>query len=207
MNTFVAAAPTVDPDVLYVIWAGAIDYLFAGQTDPTVPVNNLVTAVNTLSSAGTANFLLVNLPPLGEVPLLDIIGTSPVAIAGLNSLSAAHNPLLANAVTALNAPGNFSVTLLDVNSLLQSALAGELGFGKTTQACTLNPNCLADADLQDTYLFWDEVHPTTAAYRMVADATYAQVGPDATVPEPAATLGLILVAGWGFRQLKRRQTV
>jgi len=42
---------SADPNALYIVWAGANDYLNAGIGDP-VPVNNLSTAVSSLADYG-----------------------------------------------------------------------------------------------------------------------------------------------------------
>ena len=56
--------------------------------------------------------------------------------------------------------------------------------------------------VQDTYLFWDDVHPTAAGHLIVADDALHAIG--AAVPEPATwammTLGL---AGLGFVGARR----
>ena len=208
VNSFAANPMGVDPNALYVIWAGANDYFFAGQTNPLEPVGNLSEAVTTLNKAGAENFLLVNLPDLGELPLAGLRGLPSETVIGLNALSSAHNQALAATVTGLNAAGKINVDLLDANGLFKSALAGELGFTNTTDACTLNPICVADPKVQDTYLFWDEVHPTTAAHRVLADSALALVHPDvASVPEPIGVAGFVLAGSLGLHQLKRKSTV
>ena len=202
VNTFVSDPMiSVDPDALYVIWAGANDYLFGEQTDPLTPVGNINTAVTTLSGAGAENFLLVNLPNLGELPLLDLINAPSAQIDGLNTLSALHNQALADTASMLNLPGTINVDLLDVNSLFASVLAGELGFANTTDACTLSLACVGDPIVQSTYLFWDEVHPTTTGHRIVANAALTQVN---HVPEPSMILGIVLLLGLGIYQKKRK---
>lgn len=206
INSFVANPALVDPDALYVIWAGANDYLFAQQTNPLEPVSNLTKAVTLLSSAGAKDFLLVNLPALGDLPLLDVIGAAPETVAGLNALAGGHNQALAAAVAGLNSTGNIKVNLLDADGLFKSAIAGDLGFNNVTDACTRDPICVANPDVQETYLFWDEVHPTTTTGRILADSALALIHPDGvSVPEPTVVMSLILVGGLGLHQLKRNR--
>lgn len=203
IDTFIGEADTVDPNALYILWAGANDYLFANVTDPSGPVGNLTSAVTTLSAAGARNFLLPNLPDLGDLPLLGLIGAAPETVAGLNALSGFHNQALALAVNNLDQQATVSADLLDANSLFKAALAGELGFDNTVAACTLTPSCVGNPAVQDSFLFWDQVHITTRAYQIVADAAFEQLDhqPAATVPEPGVVLGLSLaglaVAGYG----------
>lgn len=205
VNQFAATAPAIDPEALYILWAGANDYLFAGVTDPSGPVANLTQAVNTLSGIGAENFLLVNLPDLGDLPLLDDPSFPPGAIAGLNTLSGLHNQALAEAVDVLDASDDITVDLLDINPLFKAAVAGAFGFSNGSDACTLTPDCLDNPAVQSSFLFWDEAHTTTAAYRIVADAALDKLHPaPATVPEPATGVALTLVGIWGVWQGRRQ---
>lgn len=207
VDAFISGPLQVDPNALYIIWAGANDYLFAEQRNPLVPAGNIGSAVAALSSAGAQNFLLPNLPDLGDLPLLSLRGASPEQVAGLNALSAGHNQILAQIAAELDAADGITVDVLDINSLFKSAIAGNLGFSNTTDACTLNPACISDPAVQDTYLFWDEVHPTTQAYRLVADNALSIIDPEpAAVPEPGVAIGLIFVGGWGLDRLRRKPT-
>lgn len=205
VNAFAANPLRVDPNALYVIWAGSNDYLFGQQRDPFVVAGNIGSAVAALSNAGARNFLLPNLPDLGNLPLLGLRGASPEQVAGLNALSAGHNQILLKIAADLGATDDITVNVLDINSLFRSAIAGDLGFGNTTDACTRSPLCVSNPAVQDTYLFWDEVHPTTRAYRLVADNALSLIDPEpAAVPEPAVAIGLIFVGGLSLNQLKRK---
>lgn len=208
VNTFVANRPKVDENALYIIWAGSNDYLAGQKTNPLEPVSNLVTAVSTLNAAGAKKFLLVNLPDLGNLPLFRLTGRPPEVIAGVNALSEGHNQALAATISTLNASSDIEVNLLDANRLIRSAISGNQGFGNTTDACILIPSCVTDPTEQSSYLFWDAVHPTTAAHRILANNALSLLEEQpASVPEPATVLGLILVGGLGFTQIKRKQPV
>ena len=208
VNQFTATT-AADPNALYVLWAGSNDYLFGGVTDPTGPLTNLTNAVGTLGSAGAKNFLLVNLPDLGNLPLLSLIGASEETTTGLNQLAAAHNQGLAAVTETLNTNG-LETDLLDINSLLRGALAGQLGFTNTTDACTLTPTCVTNPTVQNTYVFWDAVHPTTQAHSLVAIAARDQLAQDKTAatPEPTTWLSLLLIGGiFTLTQKQRRKQV
>ncbi len=51
---------------LITIWGGANDFLNGGVKDPTIPVNNLVSEITTLAAVGGKQFLVPNLPLLGQ---------------------------------------------------------------------------------------------------------------------------------------------
>ena len=52
---------------LATVWAGANDF-FDGQTNPTVPAQNIAKAISALMGAGVKNFLVPNLPDLSKTP-------------------------------------------------------------------------------------------------------------------------------------------
>ncbi|MEL7351773.1 MAG: SGNH/GDSL hydrolase family protein [Cyanobacteria bacterium P01_A01_bin.116] len=202
------ATEATDPDALYVLWAGANDYLFGGITDPTEPVANLVNAVNTLSSVGARHFMLVNQPDLGNLPIVGLVGTAELA-TGLNQLSEFHNQGLAAAVTALDGTG-IHAELLDANALIRQSQAGGFGFTNPTGVCTSTPACVADEAVASTYLFWDPVHPTTRAHSIVAQAAREQLADKfdkadnkVSTPEPGVLLGALVLGGLVAGRVKR----
>jgi phospholipase/lecithinase/hemolysin len=61
------ASRTVDPNALYVVWAGAND-LFDGERDVNVPISRVVASLESLTALGAKQFLVPNLPILGRIP-------------------------------------------------------------------------------------------------------------------------------------------
>ena len=47
---------------------GGANNFFAGETDPSVPAADIAALVQMLYDAGAQNFLVLNLPPLGQTP-------------------------------------------------------------------------------------------------------------------------------------------
>jgi phospholipase/lecithinase/hemolysin len=162
-----------DPTALYILWAGANDYLPVNRSlvkpylTPDIPVNHLAWAVRELYLSGARQVLVVNLPMLGKTPLALSLGTQ--AADNLDTLSQAHDALLATRLNSLNQtlPG-IHLRLLDINPLFEQALAGELEFTHKTTPCYDQATGRV-CDHPDAYLFWDEIHPTTAAHRYIAD--------------------------------------
>ena len=198
VTEFAGSGAAAGGDDLFIIWTGSNDYLLGLADAPDQPVANIAGAVDALRGLGAQNFLIVNLPNLGDAP----ISLDNGAQAQLNELTAAHNAALA---AELAEPG---VTFFDVNALFQAALADPAAFGFTSglaagpaAGCLFPPfDCSPVA--YDGSFFWDELHPSTAAHELIAQAALEALG----VPEPSALallgLGLLalrrVVAGRGF---------
>lgn len=166
LDVFLQATPRVNPNQLFVVWAGANDYLLAGQTNPAVTVGNLSTAIQRLTNAGATQLVVPNLPDLGRIP----VGLAdPVQSAGLSQLSAGHNSLLRASLQTLsqNNP-NISIVPTDIAALFNAAIANPARFGLTnvTQPC-LDTTTGTVCATPDTFLFWDTFHPTAAGHRLI----------------------------------------
>ena len=191
VSEFAASGASVGNDDLVIVWSGANDYLLGLEGSPDAPIANIAGAVDTLRELGAENFLIVNLPNLGDTPLAVDEG----ARGPLNALTAAHNSAL------LAELGGHGVTFFDVNSLFQAALADPLAFGFASglaagpaAGCLFPPNDCSPVDYDGSF-FWDELHPSTAAHRLIADAALDALG----VPEPSA----LAVFGLGLLALRR----
>lgn len=193
VSAFQAAGVAPDADDLFVIWSGANDYLLGLADAPDQPIANIAGAVETLRGLGAQRFLIVNLPNLGDAPLSVAQGVQ----GPLNALTAAHNAAL---MAELAGPG---VTFFDVHAVFQAALADPAAFGFTAglaagpaAGCLFPPfDCTPVA--YDGSFYWDELHPSTAAHRLIAQAALDALG----VPEPSAlalfALGLLAVRRFG----------
>jgi phospholipase/lecithinase/hemolysin len=181
-----------DPTALYVVWAGANDFL-AGleatpQTlDPTGWADNVADVVDTLHEAGAAAFLMPNLPPLGSTPRL----RDHQAI--LDPAVRAFNDRLALRLRALeNSHPDLEVETLDVYRLFHDVITDPASYGleNVTDAAMTT-----DGADPDKYLFWDDLHPTAAAHALLAHA----------VPEPSTLGGLFSGAAAVLLVYRRRR--
>lgn len=184
---YIAANPPINQNALYVVWAGANDYLGGGVTDPRVPVNNLATAINSLAGVGAKNILVVNLPDLGQLP-----GTRNNPSASLlDNLSSAHNVALANTINQLETTLDSDVNLIsfDVNSLFSQAINSpqDFNFENAKDSCLTGITVCSNPD---RYLFWDAIHPTTFGHQIIANSAYATLQA-AAVPEPTFIIGIL----------------
>lgn len=170
-----------DPRGLYVIGAGSNDLLQGLQNPATfnAPVaigralGNLSTALLNLANAGARHFLILNMPDLGKTPRM--YGT-PYQTTG-TQLSIAFNQGLAMTLTSLQSGLDVSITPFDTFSLLNSVIAepNAYGFTHVSSPCIQQPTCVTDPGAAATYLFWDDLHPTTHGHQVLAYAMANQL--------------------------------
>ncbi|QID18145.1 SGNH/GDSL hydrolase family protein [Nitrogeniibacter mangrovi] len=173
-------AGSADANALYGIWGGANDYFEAGLTPPE-SVANLIGVVGDLYALGARNFFLPNLPDLGLTA--EFLGT-PLQ-GQMSFISQSFNTLLSASLMQLQlALPDASIVAFDTFNFMRAAIDTPADFGLTnvTDACLDSLACVLDPAVQDQYLFWDGVHPTTAAHERLGLA-FAQA---VAVPEPAS---------------------
>jgi phospholipase/lecithinase/hemolysin len=207
---------SADPNALYVVWAGANDYLPSANpaTTPNLPVANIAGAVNALAGVGARNIMVVNLPNLGITPLaneVDPLFPVPPLPPGtpdrLNRLTEAHNALLSTTLDNLSNTlkgQNVNLISLDVNSLLQDITdPARSPFTNTTDPCISNPSCITNPD---EFLFWDGLHPTTAGHRLIGQLAFERLQDDElpSIPEPASIFGLLAFGALGAGAMTKR---
>jgi phospholipase/lecithinase/hemolysin len=92
------------------------------------------------------------------------------------------------------------IELFQLDDALQSLIADPTGSGFTnvTQPCLSGSTVCADPS---TYLFWDDLHPTTRTHDILAQQLY-NVAHD-PVPAPMPFLGGLAALGWS-RRLRQR---
>lgn len=170
----------LDGQALYSVWGGPND-LFAAALDPfhanEIIAESLIgqaTLINRLSQAGARYILVPNIPDLGMAPAF---AGSPWLAALASRMSNSYNQNLDLLLS--RSPAN--IIPLNVSNLLHEVMAEPAAYGfsnVTDTACgSVSSRLCTAADLVEpnadqTYLFADGVHPTTAGHRMVAD--YAQ---------------------------------
>ncbi len=177
IDSFIAANQAgVDSKGLYVVYAGANDYLGGGSTDFAATVNNLGSAIAKLAAVGARNFMVPNLPNLGATP--GAAARGPEAQQGLALLTNAHNSTLAATVQNLEQNPNINIIPVDVSTLFSNAIANPANFGFTNVTNNLVPGAGTDPSVRNfslppgtnpnQYLFWDAIHPTARAHEFIA---------------------------------------
>ena len=166
VDNFTKAHPDINPNALYVLWAGANDYLY-GTSNSTMPIENLSKAIQLLSTRGAKKILVANIPDLGKLPSTRYTANSN----RLSESAIAYNQSLAKSFEVLNDKLGHDTQIIefDANSLYREAITepAKFGFTNVTNACL---NKVAVCDHPDKFLFWDGIHPTTAAHRILAEA-------------------------------------
>ena len=218
INSFknLTAIAPVDANALNIIWAGSNDYFkaFANPDSLTISLTelpeqatkNLSGAVESLYEVGARNFLVVNLGNLGVTPFAKRLDNLlPGTSTQLNNLTGVHNSLLEQKLNNLKTslPG-IELTILDVNSLLKDMIAepSQFGFSTINDSCLLNAQFLLSFSFDgvcnnpDEFLFWDDVHPTSAAHQLVAQLALDTLEQKERVPEPNNIWSLLLFSSF-----------
>lgn len=186
---------SADPNALYFVWGGPNDY-FEPTMTPAMSATNVGSVISGLYALGARSFFVPNMPDLGRTP--EFLGT-PMA-ATMSGVSQAFNALLDAEILSLGLSlPDASFIQFDTSNFLAQVLdhPGDFGLGNVTTACIDSLACLTTPALQASTLFWDGVHPTTAAHEILGLAFVR------AIPEPATAwlvLGVLAVAGVSRRR-------
>ncbi len=151
---------------------------------------------------GISEFLVLNLPDLGATPKYN--GNSALA-AEARALTMDFNAALGVQIGGLGA--GITVTSIDVFALFDDLLAGSV----LPDLTNLTESCLSAVFIPcsdpDSYLFWDNVHPTAVVHAELARQIEAAYAPPVPVP-PALPLlaGGLLALAWTGRRRTRAVT-
>lgn len=180
-------------DALYVIFIGGNDIRDARSETISIIARAKVKAaaakvrkaIQTLSRAGARSFLLVNSPNVGLMPETRRIATTtddPGLIGRATTLSKLYQDELYKMTRYLKYTSRAKITRFDLfnffNELVENA--DYYGFSNTTDACfnsadsTFHPDCNSGSNF-DTFIFFDEIHPTTRVHELVGEALYETI--------------------------------
>ncbi|MBZ5727671.1 MAG: SGNH/GDSL hydrolase family protein [Acidobacteriia bacterium] len=176
---------------LFIVWGGPNDFISNPNPAAIGPaIANLLTIIGGIEGLGATHILVPGMPDLGLTPRFRAQG-APVA-AGASALTDAFNAALQASLPA-------GVTYFDTAALLRAVVSnpGAFGFTNVTDPC-LNLATSTVCNNPNQFLFWDDLHPTTATDAIVAGDFAA-----AAVPEPATML--LAAAGCGLLLLWRRR--
>jgi phospholipase/lecithinase/hemolysin len=170
------ASNTPSAGQLFTIWAGANNLLIGNQGDPRVPAQDIANEITTLARAGAKQFLIPNLPLLGEIPVTNTMSAS--FRQSLDAWSVGFNQTLQVEMTQLQHSLGVQIHTMDIQGLVQNVMANPTNYGFTNVTGFAQNSSLAG----NGHLFWDLEHPTTAA-----DQFIGELGAQ-SVPEPSSLL-------------------
>ena len=131
-DALLARATALDPEALYVVWAGGHDfgsYLDFGQPDVVAhpPAANVRLALERLADAGAQYFIIGNMPDLGSTPAY--FGTENGALA--TQLIATYNQGLAEVAADLRARRGLKIFEFDAVSIFVEIAMNPQQYGIT----------------------------------------------------------------------------
>ncbi|CEG58579.1 GDSL family lysophospholipase PlaA [Legionella fallonii] len=174
-------------DSLYVVWIGANNYLgMPSEVEQTLKQVNtgIARGLDRLVQKGAKHILLLNIPDLGRTPAAYEFGSADV----FSYFSTQHNKSLNETIADLKQKyPDIEWLFFDLNRAFDDVLehAGEYGFNNITETCV---NSVVDdltnksvlnivartqpkigSDACDGYLFFDLVHPTALAHKILSE--------------------------------------
>lgn len=190
---FLSHKNKADPRDLYIVWIGSNNYLAMPENQDASTkdvIQGIEHGLERLAKAGAKHLLVVNLPSLGRIPLAQ----SDELQKRLNEFALSHNQALAERLDQLKArypKTNF--LLFDVHQIIEDIVASplEYGFHNIDQTCyeslmsepEFSPQLALrlatrlqlkqNDDGCNGFLFFDPLHPTTVAHKLLAEKARA----------------------------------
>jgi phospholipase/lecithinase/hemolysin len=166
ITDYLATRPVISNRTLFVVWGGANDILNATSLDDVIKASIEETKdIQRLVDAGATQFIVPNLPPLGLVPRFN---GSPTTSFPATTASIVYNEFLQAGLTLLK-DFNFRKRLrfhqLDVFTLFNKIIAAPSSYSLVNVTASSQGVYTIDPD---TYLFWDDLHPSTKGHEILA---------------------------------------
>jgi phospholipase/lecithinase/hemolysin len=175
ITDYLATSPEITDKTLFAVWGGSNDILAAHSADDIIKAV-IAQAINIqrLIDAGATRFIIPNTPPLGSTPLLN---GSPQTAIPATAAAVLYNQALAAALSILrdfNFDKHLHFVQFDVFSLFNRVAASPAKYSLTNVTASAQGDALVDPD---TYLFWDDLHPTTSAHNILAVSAAEALAP------------------------------
>lgn len=223
INSFVAAGGVIDQTDTVTYLGGANDFFVglgpagaaAAASGSITPLTDVGAAIatsvigdittiadpfNTNPALNPGQIIVVNLPDLGLIPLN--VGT-PAQTAASIATSAFNQTLEAGVAQLAAIDTDTDFIFADIATVFDEIIANPAAFGfvNVTEQCFLNAECATaplGGELQNSFLFADEVHPTNAGQALIAELVRQLVAP---------TIGGAAASGLVDAPIRNRQFV
>jgi phospholipase/lecithinase/hemolysin len=191
------------------------------NTDIAQAVDNVGAVVDRLAASGMNNLLVLNVPDLSKTPnaiAAAALTANPMAtLAEIQALTGRFDTALDKKLTMLSQTDGFTLSLVDIYGIVDQIAAHPAAFGLTNSTDPCWTGNFTDAasgrvcSSPNSYLFWDNMHPTAAGHRLIANIALRSL--PIAVPEPAngglfmlALSGIIMlsVSRWQQKRARRR---
>ena len=183
IDLYLADRTPTQTDLFYV-YGGTNDFISSVLEEGTLPtaetiVGNITTHITELAEAGAQNFVVPNLPSLGDIPLFN---GQPEATTILNGVTEEFNQLLDTELDAIASELNVEIIEPDIYSIATEIQNNPADFGlsNTTDAFFAridpisDPTNLSLTGNPEEFFFWDIFHPTATATEIIAQEVVAQ---------------------------------
>jgi phospholipase/lecithinase/hemolysin len=206
-----------DPDALFIAWFGGNDMRdLVANANPVSAIentlDNLLGFLGGLIDSGVNNLLVPNLPDLGSIPEF----RAGANAASANLVSTTWNFGLKQRLQTLVNTTSADIFFLDVfstfNDILNNPAAS--GFTNTTDECrSVNSSFFGLIQTEVScagaagYVFWDEIHPTTAAHRLLGQSAFDLLASGNSLQRVSAPYAFsFLLIALGYIAFVRRAT-
>ncbi|KAG8993324.1 hypothetical protein FRB95_004041 [Tulasnella sp. JGI-2019a] len=188
--------PDAPSNELFVVLIGINDALITAQSNlnPAATHTNetelagasiaaIEKIVSGLEKQGAKNFLLALYPDVSRAPIITSLAAYPTAATDVKEYLTALNSLTLAFYKKLKKTSGVHVSIGDFYSRFNTILDNPEAAGFSSGAsvpCVVGTYgqpgyslCSTDPTQQDTYLFWDHVHPTKNGHQIIAEVAYA----------------------------------
>ncbi len=182
------AGRRADGKALYMVWSGANDYLLPGPLPSAATVQNAIgnvrSAIQALHAAGARDFIVPNLPDMGNTPFVKAMGQGPAFTQLTRQHNAQLKSMLAQLARDLRPARIVTVDVYKLGeTLLSTGLINDelpalefLAPGQGAAECMfVAAPCptVAQPQFLPPFLYWDVMHPTTQVHGVISTAMFA----------------------------------